>query len=250
MSSISDPEFAGPKLLDFVTKGFNVRHYSKGDFPHSAIPKLLRHERALVDHCFAHRSTSGNFRSFYVQAVRSAVEDQSWEITRILLEYDVETDERLLESEEDLVYGVIREGCFPAGTVRAWEEPDWMPGIIQLLIDYGAPINHVDAGKKTPLYFVCECGFPKTFQILVDAGADYKTMHNPIPMDYGRDIRTSAQEPQNPDVDLLRCTLNHWMKGNVMFPDGLKDRWGPIILFLLNHGTYPISIQTRCNPLG
>ncbi|KAF2111417.1 hypothetical protein BDV96DRAFT_649977 [Lophiotrema nucula] len=242
MASPSDARFAGMRLLDFISKGLKIGWSGMSDIPRSAIPKLLNHELALIDHCFANRYSSEDFGSYYLTAVRLAIDDQSWEIVGVLLGYD--ESHMLLEHDEDLVYRVLKRACGTGFHDRPYGESHCIPNLVQLLVEHGAPVTFADKERKTALYIACEWGFSKVFNILVKAGAAYDTPHDPIVMDDGRVINIFAQEPYSPDHHLLRCTLNHYMKSEDHGKGGLKNRWGPIILFLLKHGQQ-VSIDDR-----
>jgi ankyrin repeat protein len=180
--------------------------------------QLFPKGRDLLEESFSVDTGSECFRSYHIQAIRTALENENLQLTEILLAKDSTGD--LLREELDLLPIAISGGDSEielAATENTKFESKWecrrkrdashISNIVHQLISHGAPLNELDSKGRSPLWFACFSGLPQTFDLLVTSGANIQTLHDPVskaPLD-GHDLVNTSSATK---VNLLRIALD------------------------------------------
>ena len=200
--------------------------------------KIFDYEMNIIRESFAVGQGSPEFTTYHVQAIRSALKHDNYDLVKALLDKD--PTHHLLENESDILQAALSAEC--SWYFRWREESDSLRERIELLMTYGASINTLDSENNTPLYYTCTHGHHKTFRFLIDSGADYQTFHARLP---NCDIDSRSTPIPSLDLDqvnLLQVALDARLEGEKgssipsIWTKPLQRKWGDIIGFFIDAG--------------
>lgn len=201
---------------------------------------MTGHDRAQFDDCFATGAGHPAFRKHHVHALQAALESGNFKMATALLEKD-ETHQFLTSETSMIQHAIARENTWACRYNRESEE---LPDIVRLLISYGAQTNAADKDGNTPLYYACTGGCARSFQVLIAAGADFRTMHDALPnADLEKEAPANAASGNEiPKVNLLDIVLESHLERRTGCPiysiwtDFRHTDWGYMVIFLLRRG--------------
>ena len=109
----------------------------------------------------------------HVDALRLALKTKNIDVVEILLKKVTSHD--LFKDES----GILQVAIY--ADAAGWRhEASHLKARIETLITHGASVNSFDDEGKSPLYCCCVKGFPSTFKLLIESGADC-SLFNPFP---------------------------------------------------------------------
>jgi ankyrin repeat protein len=177
-----------------------------------------------------------NFEPYQRQALKKSLKSENDAITLLILEKTTRTD---FLREEKAILSLAVQG--KRDLMFRWHnERSSSQDVCKRLIHLGADINEVDEKGNTALYYTCLFGLPKTFQLLVDSGANYFTTHSPRA---NPDVDTGHTDNSEDPVNLLKVALDANLQSKHgppiiwhRFAKETAAKWGDILMFCLNAG--------------
>ena len=204
--------------------------------------KLLDYERRLFEEAFAIGEQLDGLKPYHIEALKAALRTENYELVRLLLERD--PTHTLLEDQEDSIQTAL-------APLRPWtfSEPHYgcghhdivNHGIVDRLIAHGAKIDGVDEHGFTALYYTCARGHGPIFKSLIEAGADYSTVHQRVE---SCDLECgTVPSDKRQEVNLLQIYLDSRLaihdKGNTIpdiWTNDLGKGGGLIVTTLIEFG--------------
>ncbi|KAI1640003.1 hypothetical protein F4809DRAFT_592113 [Biscogniauxia mediterranea] len=198
------------------------------------------HEDPILDNRLTMDSNSLASQSSPIEALRVALRSALFDTARILITDDDARD--LLKGQADILQVAISSQY--AQHLRSGDAHELVE-ILGLLVSHGASVNSLDVEKKSPLYYACACGDPRTFKFLVDSRADYMAVFDPMPnsdIDMPKSDGLDSAKKESREVNLLDITLEAFIQrekgGSIHLTRStpLQVKWGDIVMFLLDAG--------------
>ena len=169
--------------------------------------KLFNYELQTFESSFQAINRSAKFHQSYIQVLQVALTHGNYDLVRRLLSKTNHQPGFLccqLPILQDAVCGYAGSKTFGLSS-----EGHPLPEIIGSLLRHGALVDTRDTNGKSPLLCACELGYPCTFDVLLEAGADVQetTLGN----------KTDAQHAPR-TTNLLQVALARFRKSVHMWP--------------------------------
>lgn len=208
--------------------------------------RLFQHEKDLLSECFAAGRSSQTFRSYFIQAIRAALDTNNFELVEDLLGQDLSKD--AFKDVDDILHAALSASLpissgssAKAFRLRIRDKSGALVRLLGVLIDHGASINLLNGRGNSPLYYTCLLGLQNAFKYLANMGADINTLHDPLSAgDLHQDPDALLPTSNEAKINLLQVTL----VSRLRYESGFKHAWnepiqecgGEIVVHLLNAG--------------